>query len=75
MGLEQELIDNANFAHDVTGCSVKRHLSMRAAVEIRRLREWVREEGERTNTCTFNALGEVCGNCECKRKPSNAKLT
>lgn len=43
----------------------------RAAVEIRRLREWIRNEGERNNTCTFNVLGEVCGYCECKRKPSN----
>ena len=24
-------------------------------------------------TGTFNALGEVCGYCECKRKPSNAE--
>lgn len=33
-----------------------------------------REEGERNNTCTFNALGEVCGHCECKRKPFNDLL-
>lgn len=45
---------------------------IRAAVEINRLREWIREEGERNNTCMVNVLGEVCGYCECKRKPSNA---
>jgi len=72
MDIEQELIDAANFAKKVTGCSVKRHVSMRAAVEIRRLREWIRSEGERNNTCTYNVLGEVCGYCECKRKPPNA---
>lgn len=75
MDIEQELTDAANFAHKVTGCSVKRHVSMRAAVEINRLREWIREEGERNNTCTFNVLGEVCGYCECKRKPSNANVS
>ena len=75
MDIEQELIDAANFAHKATRCYVKRHVSMRAAVEIRRLREWIREEGERTNTCTYNVLGEVCSNCECNRKPSNAKVS
>ena len=39
-----------------------------AADEIERLREWIRCEGERTNVCTYNILGEVCGYCECKRK-------
>lgn len=73
MDIEQELINAANFANKITGCSVKRHVSMRAAVEIRRLREWIRSEGERNNTCTYNVLGEVCGYCECKRKPSNER--
>ena len=75
MSIETELIEAAEFAHKVTGCSFKRHISTRAAVEIKRLREWIREEGERNNTCTFNVLGEVCGYCECKRKPSNAQVT
>ena len=40
-----------------------------AAVEmIERMREWIHEEGERNNICTYNVLGEVCGYCECKRK-------
>lgn len=40
-----------------------------AAVEmIERMREWIHEEGERNNICTYNILGEVCGYCECKRK-------
>ena len=75
MSIEQELIYAANFANKVTGCSVKRHLSMRAAIEIRRLREWIRNEGDCNNTCTFNVLGEVCGYCECKRKPSNVEVS
>ena len=40
-----------------------------AAVEmIERMREWIHEEGERNNVCTYNILGEVCGYCECTRK-------
>ncbi len=35
---------------------------------VRAYADWIRAEGERTNTCTFNVLGEVCGYCECKRK-------
>lgn len=32
------------------------------------LREWIREEGQRTNVCTFDILGgEVCGGCRCER--------
>lgn len=40
---------------------------------VRTYAAWIREEGERSNTCTYNVLGEVCGYCECKRKASNAK--
>ena len=39
-----------------------------AADEIERLREWIHEEGERNDVCTYNILGKVCGYCECKRK-------
>lgn len=45
------------------------------AATVRTYAAWIREEGERNNTCTFNVLGEVCGYCECKRKPSNADVT
>jgi hypothetical protein len=30
-----------------------------------RLREWVKLEGLRTDTCTRSILGEVCENCRC----------
>ena len=40
-----------------------------AAVEmIERMRNWIHEEGDRNDVCTYNILGEVCGYCECKRK-------
>lgn len=39
---------------------------------VRTYAAWIREEGERSNTCTYNVTSEVCGYCECKRKPSNA---
>jgi len=42
------------------------------AATVRTYAAWIREEGGRNNTCTYNVLGEVCGYCECKRKPSNA---
>lgn len=39
------------------------------AVEmIERMRNWIHEEGDRNDVCTYNILGEVCGYCECKRK-------
>ena len=36
-------------------------------VEIIRLREWIREEGKRTDTCTYNILREICEGCRCHR--------
>ena len=42
---------------------------------VRTYAAWIQEEGERSNTCTYNVTGEVCGYCECKRKPSNAEVT
>lgn len=35
--------------------------------EIKRLRDWIQEEGVRSNTCTFNVLRSVCPQCECGR--------
>jgi hypothetical protein len=42
------------------------------AATVRTYEAWIKTEGERSNTCTYNVTGEVCGYCECKRKPSNA---
>jgi hypothetical protein len=38
------------------------------AVEIERLREWIKAEGERTDQCTYWILGEICDGCRCERK-------
>ena len=56
---------------------ISRHVAICAeqAGEIERLREWITDEGLRSYTCTFNILKEVCGNCECKRKPKAAIAT
>lgn len=35
--------------------------------EVAHLRAWIRDEGERTNVCTFDVLGEVCAGCRCSR--------
>lgn len=77
--IEAELRDNAQLAHSVTGCSLERHLSTRAANEITRLKKWIREVGSSCNICTYGALNEICYDCECERKPSkqatNAETT
>ena len=36
--------------------------------EIKRLREHIAREGVITNTCTFNALREICEGCNCSRR-------
>ncbi len=41
------------------------------ADEIYRLKEWIREEGIRSNTCTYNVLGEICIGCECESAKNN----
>lgn len=51
-----------------------RNVAKVLAATVRSYSTWIREEGERNNTCTYNVLGEVCAYCECKRKPSNAAL-
>jgi len=38
------------------------------------LKDWIRQEGERSDVCTFTILGEICGNCACHRK-SQANVT
>lgn len=44
------------------------------AAELRRLyaenealRQWIREQGEQTDTCTYNILREKCAYCQCHR--------
>ena len=40
---------------------------------VKRLEDWIRSDGERSDLCTFHILGEICGNCACPRKsPANA---
>ena len=31
------------------------------------LRKWVRDQGEKTDTCTYNILREKCSYCRCHR--------
>lgn len=33
--------------------------------EIKRLSEWIAQEGRRTNICTRDVLGRVCDGCRC----------
>jgi hypothetical protein len=40
----------------------------RLRIRIKRLEDWIRFNGERSDLCTFRILGEICGNCACPRK-------
>lgn len=45
-------------------------------MENERLRDWIAEEGKRTDTCTKNVLMRVCEDCRCgKLKPPNTRVT
>lgn len=35
---------------------------------ITELEEWVKAEGEHTDTCTFSILKRVCDGCRCERR-------
>lgn len=37
--------------------------------ENERLKEWIRQEGMRNDTCTYDVLHEICEGCRCKRQP------
>lgn len=37
--------------------------------ENERLKEWIRQEGMRNDTCTYDVLHEICDGCRCKRQP------
>lgn len=39
----------------------------RLKAENERLKEWIRQEGVRTDTCTYDVLKEMCEGCRCKR--------
>ena len=43
------------------------------AAQIVMLRDWIRQQGEVTNTCTFNILKEVCNECACHRAKEQRK--
>lgn len=44
---------------------------IKAQDKITMLEEWIRFEGARTSTCTFDVLQEVCDDCNCSRKPKS----
>lgn len=62
MDICDELVAKASTVHGGAYSAM-----MRGAREIKKLRDWIKEEGLRTNACTYNVLREVCGNCQCKR--------
>lgn len=46
----------------------------RVRAENERLRDWIAEEGKRTDTCTENVLMRICEDCRCgKLKTPNAQ--
>jgi hypothetical protein len=41
--------------------------------EITRLRDYIRNEGEITDTCTYDVLKEICVGCRCQRMGGDKK--
>ncbi len=40
-----------------------------ARLRIEKLENWIREEGERNHTCTYEILDrEICSDCQCSRR-------
>lgn len=57
----------------IADCLLEDHMGlMQENANLRRLNEtykhWIREEGNRTDSCTFNVLGEICEGCKCHRQ-------
>ena len=40
---------------------------------IAELEEWIKAEGEHTDTCTYAILNKVCDGCRCGRLDTSAK--
>jgi hypothetical protein len=40
--------------------------------QVKMLSAWIKQQGEITDTCTFNILREVCENCACHRNKALA---
>lgn len=53
--------------HDVAATS---KLAQR---QLHRLLEWIRQEGERNDVCTYDILEQVCPYCRCKRSRKEDK--
>ncbi len=63
-----DIIDSIN--RYLSGANTKkseRTRLTRARDEIVRLRKWIEEEGQQSNTCTYYVLGKDCSNCLCGR--------
>ena len=46
-------------------------LIIESAENIARLRRFIKDEGARTDLCTFDVLGDVCKGCRCGREKVN----
>ena len=56
--------ENTRLQMELDGsCNAEELRQVRA--ENAALREWVKEEGERMNVCTYDLLNEICENCKC----------
>ena len=64
--LEEKLI--ASESSDDKMLRAFKRLAEELEAENHALKEWIRAEGERADVCTFNVLGELCGNCACPRR-------
>ena len=52
-------------SNDLLDCPLRIKTLLAARKEIHNLREWIRQEGEHSDVCTFNILREICKGCRC----------
>lgn len=58
--------ENHDFREEVALVTIDRD---RLKGGIERLKDWIRQEGMRNDTCTYDVLHEICDGCQCKRQP------
>jgi hypothetical protein len=61
--------NNSVVGHQTIGSANLEEEIKRLREENERLKEWIRQEGMRNDTCTYDVLHEICEGCRCKRQP------
>lgn len=62
-----ELRKRLHALHSSTINGRDRRSILEAIRTIEEHRGWIKSQGEQSNICTFNALGDICDGCRCDR--------